>query len=729
MSDLPVSVVQPVILCGGHGARLWPLSTERRPKPFLPLMTQRSMLAETAARVCGETTGLRFLPVMAVGSVRHEALLKTELSGAALVLEPVARNSAAAVAAACLAASEGLVLLLPADHHIADVDAFRQAVSDGAAAASTGRIITFGVRPYRAATGYGYIEVKDVLAPGAVAPVARFVEKPDLATAQSFLAGGRHLWNAGIFLVRSDILLGELNHHAPDILAAVRKAYGEETGPLAQGEVRRLHPVAFSKAPSDSIDYAVMEKSDRVSVVQTDMGWADIGDYGALHALKQTLGSGAHEGAVFTQNAENCFIRSDGPLVAVRNVRDLAIVATPRGVLVTPLEDASSTKSLAEDAAMRGFAAAISPERGEQVRRWMFDSALPLWADSAWDSRCGGFFEAISMDGRPLPDLARRGRVAPRQVFAFSKAKLLGWNDPRASTLIADGLDWLDTRARAPSGFWAGLMSADGEVLDPTATLYDHAFVVLAGAWAYRATGETRARDIAEEALEIVVRTMSDRVHGGFFDDERREGLRRSNPHMHLLEASLALYQATGESEALELGLSIVELFEERFFETRTGALTEHFERDWSRAQGDAGLLSEPGHCYEWAVLLGFFEEACDRDLISWRRRLIGFADRTGRNAEGFACDAVTTQGEVLKSSRRLWPQLEMFRARLFHPETAAPGEAERVLDRIFKTYLSAGPDGGWMDAYDGDGRPSAETIPASMLYHILTAFSPLCWR
>lgn len=730
MSAMPETRIQPVILCGGHGARLWPLSTERRPKPFLPLLSDRSMLAETADRLKGPCAEFAFAPIFAVGSSRHEALLKEALPGAALVLEPAARNSAAAVAAACLAARPGLLLLLPADHHIADIEAFHRAIGAGIAAAQEGNIVTFGIHPDRPATEYGYIETAGAFELYRAARVATFVEKPDLEAAQAYLASGRHLWNAGIFLARCETLIDELAAHAPDILEAVQAASGgPAAGALDGGQVRRLDPAGFARVRPESIDYAVMEKSERVVVVPAEMGWTDIGDHGALYRHKGSQGQRTHEGAVFTQDAEDCFIRSEGPLVAVRGVRNLAIVATTRGVLVTPLADAGSTKPLAEEAAVRGFAGAISDIKTAEIRNWLFDVCLPVWADAAWDNRHGGFVEALGLDGSPLAASPRRGRVAPRQIFAFSKAKMLGWNDPRADRLIADGLDWLDTRGRSQSGAWASLLSPAGEALDPTATLYDHAFIALAGAWAYRACGEVRAREMAEEALTIIESRMADPLNGGYFDSEHRNAPRRSNPHMHLLEAALSLYQATSDSAVLDLALSVVELFESRFFDVRSGALTEFFGSDWSRTEDDAGRLSEPGHCYEWAVLLAFFEEAEGRDLVSWRRRLIQFADCTGRGPAGFAYDAVTTDKRVLKSTRRLWPQLEMFRARLFHPETAAPGEAERLLTCIQASYLSDGPQGGWMDAYDENGRPCAPHVPASMLYHIVTAFSPLCWR
>ncbi|XBQ16886.1 MAG: AGE family epimerase/isomerase [Oceanicaulis sp.] len=726
MGEQSKTIIQPAILCGGHGSRLWPLSTERRPKPFLPLVSRRSMLAETAARVAGETGEIAFAPVFAVGSARHETLLKAELPGAGLVLEPLARNSGPAIAAACLAAPDSLLLLLPADHHITDIDAFRAAIARGAPSAEDGALVTFGIKPDRPATGYGYI-CADFDTTGAPAAVERFVEKPDADTAAEYLASGRYAWNAGIFLARADALINAFETHAPEMIAAARAAMAE-TGLIRPGEVRRLDPAEFARAPSNSIDYAVMEKAEKVAVVPVDMGWSDIGDHGALYALKAATGH-THEGAVFTRDAERCFIRSEGPMVAVRGVSDLAVVATTRGVLVTPLADAGSTKPLAEDAAVRGFAGALSDQATQKVRDWLFETCLPLWAETAWDDKNGGFVESLGLSGAPEPDLPRRGRVAPRQIYAFAQAMMLGWDDPAAEKLVLDGLDYLDTRARAPGGGWASLLSPTGDALDPALALYDHAFIVLAGAWAYRATGETGARRLAEEALEIIAERMADPVHGGWWDTDARTGPRRSNPHMHLLEAALSLHRATGETSALDLALDIVELFETRFFDPRTGALTEYFEPDWTRAPGPAGRLSEPGHCYEWAVLLGFFEEAQGRDLISWRRRLIDFADRVGRDARGFAYDAVDLSANVLKPTRRLWPQLEMFRARLFHPETAPPGEAERVLETVWSEYLAAGPEGGWMDAFDAEGRPAASHVPASMLYHILTAFSPLCWR
>lgn len=717
--------IHPVILCGGRGTRLWPISTERAPKPFLPLISGRSMLAETADRVRAHSTEPCFGPVTAIGSSRHEDLLRRELPGAGLVLEPAPRNSAPAVAAACLGRKrDDLILILPADHHVGDLAAFHRALAAGAMAARRGAIVTFGIKPDHPATGYGYIRSPEARLEHP-APVAAFVEKPRREIAERYLDEGGYWWNAGIFLFTAGRMLDAFEQHAPDILIAVRKASGDKLPPHP-GETVRLDAARFSECRSESVDYAVMEQADGVEVVPVDMGWSDIGDYEALHALKAPDGRDICEGPVFALDTAGCYIRSEGPMVAVRGLTGVAVAATSRGVLVTPLTEAASTKPLAEDAARRGFAASLNSETIARVRNWLFEDCLPFWAERAWDETRGGFVEAVSLDGTPLADLERRGRVLPRQIYAFAHAQLLGWDDPRGLDLVTRGVDYLDTRARSPGGGWATALNPDGTPANAGRTLYDHAFVVLAGAYAFMATGEPRAREIGEEALAFIEAEFADPGHGGFFDRSPRGQWRRSNPHMHLLEAALAMHRATGETRFTDLAQHIVELFETCFFDPRSGALTETFGPDWSRAPGAPGNLVEPGHCYEWAVLLGFFEEEAGRDLISWRRRLIGFADRVGRDGEGFALDGVDRDANIVSGNRRLWPQLEMFRARLFHPETAPPGEASRVLDRILATYLAGGPRGGWIDAFDAEGRPTAKAIPGSMLYHMLTAFDPL---
>ncbi|HEU0098188.1 MAG TPA: sugar phosphate nucleotidyltransferase [Allosphingosinicella sp.] len=303
--------IRPVILSGGAGTRLWPLSRTGRPKQFLALAGEESLLRSTARRAAGWGAPI-------VVAAREQALaVRAEVPDARLVLEPCARGTAAAVALAALAASESeLLLVMPSDHRIDDDDAFRAAVATAGPLARDGWLVTFGIAPDRAETGYGYIKRGEELAPG-VFRAARFAEKPDRATAESWLAEGGWDWNAGIFLFERGALLAALREHAPEILAA------------AEGD--------FAESPSASIDTALMEKAEKVAVVPAAMGWSDIGSWEALHALGPLDGDGnLLSGDVVAPDSRNCLVRSDGPVVVALGVEDLVIVATERAVLVVP---------------------------------------------------------------------------------------------------------------------------------------------------------------------------------------------------------------------------------------------------------------------------------------------------------------------------------------------------------------------------------------------------------
>ena len=304
--------IRPVILSGGAGTRLWPLSRAGRPKQFLALTGgAESLLKATARRAAAWGA-----PIVVAG--REQALaVRAEVPDARLVLEPAARGTAAAVALAALAAAAGeLLLVMPSDHHIEDEAEFRAAVATAAPLAAEGWLVTFGIAPDRAETGYGYIRRGEPLAAGAWR-AARFAEKPDRATAESWLAEGGWDWNAGIFLFGREALLEALRRHAPAVLAAV------------EGD--------FAAGPSASIDEAVMEKADQVAVVPAAMGWYDIGSWEALHALGPLDGDGnLLTGDVVAPGSRNCLVRSDGPVVVALGVEDLVIVATERAVLVVP---------------------------------------------------------------------------------------------------------------------------------------------------------------------------------------------------------------------------------------------------------------------------------------------------------------------------------------------------------------------------------------------------------
>jgi len=339
MNAPPSKRVIPVILCGGAGTRLWPLSRAASPKQMLDLTGGGSMLALTAERVADRA--LFAAPVVVAGA-DQAAAIEAQVPGlGALILEPAPRNTAPAIALAALAAdADDVLLVLPSDHLIADVEGVGDAVRRALPLARDGWIVTFGMKAERAETGYGYIERGAALADGVFAAV-RFVEKPDAATAQAFVAGGRHDWNAGIFLMRAGTYLEALEAHAPRIFEAVTKG-------------------AFTDSPAQSIDYAVMEKAERVAVVPAAIGWSDIGSFEALHLVSEKDGDGnVVAGPGLAIGAHGCLIRSDGPMVAAIGVEDLVIVATKDAVLVVPRAESQRVKEAVEALKARGLDALL----------------------------------------------------------------------------------------------------------------------------------------------------------------------------------------------------------------------------------------------------------------------------------------------------------------------------------------------------------------------------------
>lgn len=348
MSD-HIAKISPVILSGGSGTRLWPLSRTGRPKQLLALTHAETMLQLTARRA---NDPQRFTAPVVVANAAHVAQIEEQLGKlgiepTSLILEPVARNTAPAIALAALSAEpETLLLVMPSDHVIADVDAFRSAIEAAVPLAGEGWLVTFGITPQSPDTGYGYIRAGASLGAG-VQRVDRFVEKPDRSTAEGYLAEGCYFWNGGIFLFRADAYLCALDAHAPEIAVAARASLG-----AARHEGRRLFPDtdAFAASPSDSIDYAVMEKADRVAVAPVDMGWSDVGSWDALHeiAAKDTADN-AHHGEIVAIDTSGCLIRSDGPLVAAVGVKDLIVIATGDAVLIMPRGSSQEVKRAVEE--------------------------------------------------------------------------------------------------------------------------------------------------------------------------------------------------------------------------------------------------------------------------------------------------------------------------------------------------------------------------------------------
>ena len=340
--------ITPVILSGGSGTRLWPLSRSARPKQLLALTNAETMLQLTAARTSGND---RFGLPTVVASASHADEIEAQLTaagidGTTLILEPAARNTGPAIALAAFAAEpDAILLVMPSDHVITDVAAFHAAIERAVPLAEAGWLITFGIAPSGPETGYGYIRRGDEIAPGAQR-VERFVEKPDRVTAQAYVDDGMHSWNGGIFLFTAASYIAAIEQHAPGMATAAHEAIDKATH-----EGNRVHPdaLAFGRAPNDSIDYAVMEKADRVAVVPVDMGWSDVGSWDALHELAiKDLDGNAHHGEVMAIDTSNCLIRSEGPLVVAVGVKDVIVIATRDAVLVLPRGDSQQIKRAIE---------------------------------------------------------------------------------------------------------------------------------------------------------------------------------------------------------------------------------------------------------------------------------------------------------------------------------------------------------------------------------------------
>ncbi|HZZ89977.1 MAG TPA: mannose-1-phosphate guanylyltransferase/mannose-6-phosphate isomerase [Caulobacteraceae bacterium] len=345
-------MIVPVILSGGEGRRLWPLSSPARPKQFLVLAGDETLLQQTVRRLSDPAM---FAPAIVIGGAEQRFLIAEQVRAAGLavgriVVEPIGRNTAPALAVGALLAvagdPEALILSAHADHSIPDPVAFRQTVERGVEAAEAGKVVLFGVTPTYPATGYGYIEPGASI-DSAARGVVRFIEKPGEAAAKVLVDGGC-LWNSGLFLMRAASLITELELYEPGVVAAARAAIA---GGTADADFLRLDPVAFGQAPKIAIDHAVMERTLNAAVVTADFAWSDIGSWSSVwEAQARDEHGNALRGAVVVDEASGCLVFAEGPRVAVHGVADLIVVATPDRVLVAPRHGDQRVRDLADRA-------------------------------------------------------------------------------------------------------------------------------------------------------------------------------------------------------------------------------------------------------------------------------------------------------------------------------------------------------------------------------------------
>ncbi|MER9406012.1 mannose-1-phosphate guanylyltransferase/mannose-6-phosphate isomerase [Mesorhizobium caraganae] len=727
------------VMSGGVGSRLWPLSREDNPKQFHDLSGDGSMLAKTLRRLTARPEGET--PIFLIAAERHAErvhadLAGLELSGGGPLFEPTGRNTAAAVALAALRTlsefGDSLVLVVPSDHEIATPKQFWQSVEVGSEAALAGRLVVFGIRPTQPETGYGYIEVSGENS--GVFDVSRFVEKPDLATAQSYLKAGTFYWNTGIFLFRAGAMRDAFAAFQPDIWQATEAAYKAATSDLS-GLYMPLE--LYAAIPSNSIDYAIMERAKDIAMVPAGFRWNDLGSWQSLLDVGPADANGnVVVGDVVAIDCENSYIRGDGRLLSAIGMKDVAIVSTADATFVAPVSHSQHVKKIVEQLEKSGrLETRFTPahdrviESGawrRRVHHWLFEETLPLWSTAGVDERHGGFHEALGFDAQPLMK-PKRMRTMARQVYAFAVAKARGWDGP-ADRLITHGIAFMAGKGRTEKGGWVRTLNVDGSVADATEDAYDHSCVLLALAHAHMC-GNPDALRLGEETFSFLDAHLEDSRMTGFLETSDGEGDRRSNPHMHLLEAFLAWYEATGDRTYLRRAARIIDLFRSHFFDAESWTLGEFFDAGWKPAAGEKGTWTEPGHHFEWASLLtDFAARSGQSELSNFARKLYASAIANGLNrATGLAYGAVSRQGLPLDLVSRSWPQAEAIKAAIALDGSGGPDlkpEIEARVGRLFRWHIDPAPLGLWIDRIDERGRSLASDVPASIFYHLVCALT-----
>ena len=358
---------------------------------------------------------------------------------------------------------------------------------------------------------------------------------------------------------------------------------------------------------------------------------------------------------------------------------------------------------------------------------WMRDHALPFWLMQAADSD-GVFHETLALDGTPEPEVELRLRTGMRQVYVFAHAAHLGLIDRAPALALAERLvAHMRGCAWAPDGRpgWVARFGRDGGVTDDRRDLYDHAFALHALASLYVATRNPLYLAWVDDTLDVVDRVLA-APHGGWAESDRHELPRRQNPHMHLFEACLALFEATGEARHLARAGEIFGLFRCRLFDQATGILGEFFAADWGRGPDSHAARLDPGHMMEWTWLLRRYERATGRPVDDLCAALFDSAVRLGLGVDGFLVDEADAGGRPLLDRRRLWPQTEYLKALIVQGtalrDPTPLRQADALVGRLFASYLTGIPQGAWRDQFSLNGQPTAANIPASTLYHLFAA-------
>ena len=498
---------------------------------------------------------------------------------------------------------------------------------------------------------------------------------------------------------------------------------------IPSGEARiQVLSSDFIEAPKISIDYALMERTRLASVLAVDFEWSDLGAWDAIEAT----GEGDVGNHVFL-DSDHCLVRApDGVLVAALGVKNLAIIVERDAVLVADMSRAQEVKKIVERVK------AVSPvhldfdqkaeislaEYGVKLANWLRVSALPIWSAQG-QAESGAFAELLSQDGRSVPS-PRRARVQARQIYVFAQAGLQGWTGPwrRAARL---GLEHYFSANQRPDGLFRTLLSADDQVLDDSAYLYDQAFGLLALASAKAAgiveDSEVRAGRLLEAISHFEV--------GGPGLKEEGDKPYQSNAHMHLLEACLAWEEQSKDAKWGQWSDRVIDLAMNYMIDAQGGFIREFFDADWCPAAGDAGHLIEPGHQFEWAWLMARYAAKRDRpDVLAMAHRLYDFGIKGITLRNEVVIDALSDEGVALTSRARFWPQTEWLKASLLLARSSNDGLRTRLLADARRAasaiHLYLTPSGLWMDKRLSAGKFINEAAPASSFYHLMAAYLEL---
>lgn len=363
----------------------------------------------------------------------------------------------------------------------------------------------------------------------------------------------------------------------------------------------------------------------------------------------------------------------------------------------------------------------------EAIRSWIFEKALPHWAQYGVDFVHGGFVEQMNFEGRDAGLAFKRTRVAGRQIYVFSHAQALGWKN--GMHLANLGTEWLTQRAwlGQDKGF-ARTLSRDGAIIDATPDLYDYAFVLFAFAWRHRLLKDQESLSWLHRTYDFVETNMRHPSGLGYWNELPNKGWRQQNPHMHFTEACLAAFEATGDQRFAAGVTDLVGLFQTRLFDRATGTLAEYFTDDWRRAPSDDGRLVEPGHLMEWAWILGEARKQLGLRTEEDIRSALRFAEAHGVNdATETVFDGLRDDGAPINRASRSWPNAERIKGAiaLFELDGVDPAPViDMAANALLTRYLSRSPEGIWMDQYDAEGRGVSKTVPASTLYHLFLSFA-----